>query len=61
MSSSRIHGHGVNGGPLHEGKLDLPELREPPMEEEWAWARGCRRQRPGRRPALRPALSARAQ
>ena len=25
--------------PLHEGKLDLPELLEVPTPEEWAWAR----------------------
>ncbi len=30
---------GVNGDPLREGKLDLPELLEEPTLEEWAWAR----------------------
>jgi hypothetical protein len=29
----------VNGDPLHEGKLDLPELLEVPAPEEWARAR----------------------
>jgi len=32
-------GTGVNGDPLHEGKLDLPELREPTSAEELEWAR----------------------
>ncbi len=32
-------GYGVNGDPLHEGKLDLPELLEQPTETEWAWAK----------------------
>ena len=40
MPSVPIVGYGVNGDPLHEGKLDLPELREAPTAEEWAWARG---------------------
>ncbi len=31
--------YGVNGDPLSEGKLDLPELLEEPTGEEWAWAR----------------------
>jgi hypothetical protein len=31
--------YGVNGDPLREGKLDLPELLEKPTPEEWAWAR----------------------
>ncbi len=35
---ARIAGHGVNGDPLHEGKLDLPELLEAPSVEEQAWA-----------------------
>jgi hypothetical protein len=30
----------VNGDPLHEGNLDLPELLEVPIDNEWAWARG---------------------
>jgi len=30
---------GVNGDPLSEGKLDLPELLEEPSADEWAWAR----------------------
>lgn len=30
---------GVNGDPLNEGKLDLPELLEVPTPEEWDWAR----------------------
>lgn len=44
-SSTPIVGHGVNGDPLHAGKLDLPKLREPPTAEELEWARGfiCRR------------------
>lgn len=29
----------MNGDPLHEGKLDLPELLEVPTPREWAWAR----------------------
>lgn len=31
--------YGVNGDPLNEGKLDLPELLEVPSQEEWNWAR----------------------
>ena len=31
--------YGVNGDPLKEGKLDLPELLEEPTPEEWVWAR----------------------
>ena len=31
--------YGVNGDPLRESKLDLPELLEKPTAEEWAWAR----------------------
>ena len=31
--------YGVNGGSLPEGKLDLPELLEKPVAEDWAWAR----------------------
>lgn len=31
--------YGSNGDPLKEGKLDLPELREIPTPDEWAWAR----------------------
>lgn len=30
---------GVHGDPLAPGKLDLPELREAPTQEELAWAR----------------------
>jgi hypothetical protein len=33
-----IVAYGVNGDPLHEGKLDLPELLETPSLEEQAWA-----------------------
>ena len=36
---------GVNGDPLGEGKLDLPELLEEPAPEEWAWARNFFAQR----------------
>jgi hypothetical protein len=39
MRSLPIAGCGVNGDPLHEGKLDLPELLEVPTPREWAWAR----------------------
>ena len=39
MSPARIVGYGVNGDPLHEGKLDLPELLEVPTPDEWTWAR----------------------
>lgn len=39
MPSIPIVGRGVNGDPLHEGKLDLPELLEIPTPEELAWAR----------------------
>ena len=39
MRSLPIVGYGVNSDPLHEGKLDLPELLEVPTPEEWAWAR----------------------
>lgn len=45
MSPSRIVGYGVNGDPLHEGKLDLPELREQPTAEECEWARDFIRRR----------------
>jgi len=34
-----IVGYGVHGDPLHEGKLDLPELLDAPTMEEWAWGR----------------------
>jgi hypothetical protein len=37
--------YGVNGDPLSEGKLDLPELLEKPTPDEWAWARGFIEQR----------------
>ena len=39
MTSPRIVRYGVNGDPLHEGKLDLPELLEEPTAEERALAR----------------------
>ena len=39
MTPVPIVGYGVNGDPLHEGKLDLPELLEVPAPDEWAWAR----------------------
>lgn len=39
MASVPIVGYGVNGDPLHEGKLDLPELLMVPTPDEWAWAR----------------------
>jgi len=39
MPSVPIVGYGVNGDPLHEGKLDLPERLEVPSPAEWAWAR----------------------
>lgn len=39
MRSLPIVGYGVNGDPLHEGKLDLPELLEVPTPGDWAWAR----------------------
>lgn len=35
----------MNGDPLHEGKLDLPELLEMPAPDEWAWARNFIAQR----------------
>jgi hypothetical protein len=38
MFVARIVSYGVNGDPLHEGKLDLPELLETPSAEEQAWA-----------------------
>ena len=38
MPSVAIVGYGINGDPLHEGKLDLPELLEVPAPDEWAWA-----------------------
>ncbi len=44
-SSIPIVGYGVNGDFLHEGKLDLPELRDPPTPEELEWARGFIRRR----------------
>jgi len=34
-----VVGTGMNGDPLHEGKLDLPEVRELPTSEDLAWAR----------------------
>ena len=39
MASLPIVGYGISGDPLHEGKLDLPELLEAPATDEWAWAR----------------------
>jgi hypothetical protein len=39
VSVTRIVGHGVNGDPLHEGKLDLPELLDDPTDEDSSWAR----------------------
>jgi hypothetical protein len=36
MTSPRIVRYGTNGDPLHEGKLDLPELLEEPTPEECA-------------------------
>jgi hypothetical protein len=40
-----IVGYGVSGDLLHEGKLDLPELREQPTAEESEWASGFIRRR----------------
>lgn len=40
MSSNPIVSCGVNGDPLHKGKLDLPELLEVPTREDWTWASG---------------------
>ena len=37
--------YGVNGDPLSEGKLDLPELCEEPTPADWEWARGFIAQR----------------
>jgi hypothetical protein len=39
MTSMPIVGYGVNGDPLHEGKLDLPELIKVPAPNDWASAR----------------------
>ncbi len=39
MSRVPITGYGVNGDPLHEGKLDLPERLETATPNEWARAR----------------------
>lgn len=39
MDVNRIARDGVNGDPLPEGKLDLPEVLAQPTAEEWAWAR----------------------
>jgi hypothetical protein len=44
-SSTPIVGYGVNGDLLHEGKLDLPELRDPPTADESEWARAFIRRR----------------
>ena len=34
-----ITSFGAHGDPLHEGKLDLPELRETPTPDELEWAK----------------------
>lgn len=34
MAPLRVVGYGRNGDPLHEGKLDLPELLETPAADE---------------------------
>lgn len=39
MPSVPIVKYGVNGDPLPEGKLDLPELLEAPAPDEWARAK----------------------
>ena len=39
MGTSRVVGIGIHGDQLHEGKLDLPELREQCSDADWAWAR----------------------
>ena len=39
MSFTTTTRRGVNGDPLGEGKLDLPEVLEVPTPEEWVWAR----------------------
>ena len=39
MASHSIPRRGVNGDPLSEGKLDLPELLEVPTADELGWAR----------------------
>lgn len=39
MRSLPIVGYGVNGDPLRQGKLDLPELLETPTPDECDWAR----------------------
>jgi len=36
---------GVNGDPLSEGKLDLPEHLEEPTPDDWQWARDFLQQR----------------
>ncbi len=46
--------YGVNGDPLREGKLDLPELLEEPTPEERAWARDFVAQRNWREAGHRP-------
>ena len=45
MKKPSIVRYGVNGDPLREGKLDLPELGDLPTADESAWARAfiCRR------------------
>ncbi len=40
MRSAPAKRFGMNGDPLAEGKLDLPELLEVPTPDEWAWAKG---------------------
>ena len=39
MRSLPIVGYGMNGDPLRQGKLDLPELLESPTPDECDWAR----------------------
>jgi len=37
MTSPRIVGYGVNGDPLHEGKLDLPNYSRSPRPRSAPW------------------------
>jgi len=39
VATTSIVRYGTNGDPLHEGKLDLPELLDRPTTDEWAVAR----------------------
>lgn len=39
VSPDKTMRYGVNGDPLKEGKLDLPEILEQPSAEDWAQAR----------------------